>query len=268
MHNLDNHFYIKSHQQIDELVAPLKKTLALKSFVYQKSFRDGSTIRLGNQPQWFKYYYSQQLYQYSLFEHHPVKSPSGYVVWQQMSHHDKVLNAARDFDIGHGMTFSFPNHDYNEHYFFGLANHQERMMSHWLRNIDLFHHFVNFFHSRGKKLLDEAANHQLSIEIPSRAVLPHQESAWIEFTNPIDREQFFSDTPIDKFNISADSHLSKRELACARLLLQGNRAKTIADQLHISPRTAEGHLAKLKSKLNCTNQSQLFKKLVEIGLTV
>ncbi|MCP4474018.1 MAG: helix-turn-helix transcriptional regulator [Gammaproteobacteria bacterium] len=120
---------------------------------------------------------------------------------------------------------------------------------------------------KSQKLLGHAANHRLSVKSYSHAVLPQQEHAWIEFANPIDREQFFYATPIDKFNFSSDSHLSKRELACARLFLQGNRAKAIAAQLHISPRTVEGHLANLKNKLNCANQSQLFKKLVEIGLT-
>lgn len=263
MNTFDKHFFMTSHQEVNELVKPLIVSLQLKSFVYQKNFNNGEEIRLGNQPEWLRHFYAKKLYQQSIFEHEPKHYPDGYVVWEQLKHHNVVLDEARCFDISHGMTLSAPCHDGVEYYFFGLANQQQQMMSPWLRNIDLFRHFIAFFHDRGGDLLKRANKHRLCLEKQIDAALPQQESVWTTFTNPIDREKFFAATPIRKLRINEEVSLSQREFSCARLLLQGMRAKEIAGCLYISSRTVEVHLAHLREKLHCANQSQLIKVLYQ-----
>lgn len=52
--------------------------------------------------------------------------------------------------------------------------------------------------------------------------------------------------------------LSNRELQCLEHILIGNgSSKEVARQLHISPRTAEHHIANLKTKLGCKKKSEL-----------
>jgi len=58
-------------------------------------------------------------------------------------------------------------------------------------------------------------------------------------------------------------YLSKRQLDCAKLLLQGNKIKEIADRLNLSPRTIETYLDNMKAKLKCRNKIDLTIKLFE-----
>ncbi len=56
-------------------------------------------------------------------------------------------------------------------------------------------------------------------------------------------------------------YLSKRQIECAKLLLQGMKVKQIAAYLNLSPRTIETYLDNIKIKLNCQNRTELIIKL-------
>jgi DNA-binding CsgD family transcriptional regulator len=60
--------------------------------------------------------------------------------------------------------------------------------------------------------------------------------------------------------------LTKRELECLFLMLEGKTAKEIAIILKISYRTVETYLEKIKIKLNCQHKHELRDKLLPIGL--
>jgi len=60
--------------------------------------------------------------------------------------------------------------------------------------------------------------------------------------------------------------LTKRELDCAKLLVNGGRIKEIAAAIHLSPRTVETHLNNLKIKLNCRDKVELIIKLKDTFL--
>lgn len=58
--------------------------------------------------------------------------------------------------------------------------------------------------------------------------------------------------------------LSKREIECLRLLLQGKTVKLCAHELRLSPRTVEHYLENIKVKLNVKTRTQLIEKALEI----
>ena len=58
-----------------------------------------------------------------------------------------------------------------------------------------------------------------------------------------------------------ESHFTEREFQLFRLLVQGASTKQIAEQLNISPRTAEKHRENLFKKANVQNMAQL----IELG---
>ena len=52
---------------------------------------------------------------------------------------------------------------------------------------------------------------------------------------------------------SAVNRLSDRELEIFQMIGQGEEVRTIAERLHISPKTVEAHRARIKEKLNMSN---------------
>lgn len=66
---------------------------------------------------------------------------------------------------------------------------------------------------------------------------------------------------------SAFSLLSQREREVLQLMAEGKTTKKIARQLHISPKTVEGHRLRLMAKLNLDNVAKLTKYAIQEGLT-
>lgn len=71
-------------------------------------------------------------------------------------------------------------------------------------------------------------------------------------------------SPFKKLHLNNGISLSARELACAKLLLQGKSARLIAQALFLSPRTVETHLKHLKEKLHCHTKTELIGKINEL----
>lgn len=66
---------------------------------------------------------------------------------------------------------------------------------------------------------------------------------------------------------SAFSLLSQREREVLQLMSEGKTTKQIARQLHISPKTVEGHRLRLMAKLNIDSVAMLTKYAIQEGLT-
>ena len=66
---------------------------------------------------------------------------------------------------------------------------------------------------------------------------------------------------------SAFTILSQREREVLQLMAEGNSTKKIALDLHISPKTVEGHRLRIMSKLDIDNVAQLTKYAIQEGLT-
>ncbi|HCT75831.1 MAG TPA: helix-turn-helix transcriptional regulator, partial [Micromonosporaceae bacterium] len=65
----------------------------------------------------------------------------------------------------------------------------------------------------------------------------------------------------DAITVPNESRLSDREQEVAELVLGGLTYKQIADQLFISAKTVEHHVARMRQRLNCASRSELLAKL-------
>lgn len=59
--------------------------------------------------------------------------------------------------------------------------------------------------------------------------------------------------------------LTDRQESCLYLLVRGKTVKEIAKDIHLSPRTVEDHLTKIKEKMNCKKKSELIEKAINLG---
>lgn len=68
--------------------------------------------------------------------------------------------------------------------------------------------------------------------------------------------------------MSTDSQvkLTKREVEVLSLVIEGKSSKEVADQLYVSKRTVDFHLANIYSKLSVTNRLQAFREATRRGL--
>jgi two-component system response regulator NreC len=71
----------------------------------------------------------------------------------------------------------------------------------------------------------------------------------------------------EKKENSAFSLLSQREREVLQLMAEGKTTKQIGLQLHISPKTVEGHRLRLMTKLNMDSVAKLTKYAIQEGLT-
>jgi DNA-binding NarL/FixJ family response regulator len=60
--------------------------------------------------------------------------------------------------------------------------------------------------------------------------------------------------------------LTKREVEVLTLVIEGKSSKEVAEQLFVSKRTVDFHLANIYSKLSVTNRVQAFREATRRGL--
>ena len=107
--DLSNHSVLKYSEEIRQICSPLKDFFGITSFVFYKSYLDGSHIRLGTHADWLEHFYEKSFYQASVFEVHPDKFTKSFVLWSQVKSHQEILKDARDyFNIDHGITLVQP----------------------------------------------------------------------------------------------------------------------------------------------------------------
>ena len=60
--------------------------------------------------------------------------------------------------------------------------------------------------------------------------------------------------------------LTKREIEVLTLVIEGKSSKEVAEQLFVSKRTVDFHLANIYDKLNVTNRVQALREAMRQGL--
>ena len=60
--------------------------------------------------------------------------------------------------------------------------------------------------------------------------------------------------------------LTKREIEVLTLVIEGKSSKEVAEQLFVSKRTVDFHLANIYSKLSVSNRVQAFREATRRGL--
>ena len=63
-----------------------------------------------------------------------------------------------------------------------------------------------------------------------------------------------------------DTYLTPRELEISILLVQGNRYKTIAQKLSLSPRSVEFYIQNLRLKFHCSDRKSLIDLLRKLKI--
>ena len=263
---LEQHITLTSSTNIQDICRPLREHFGITSFVYQRNYTDCSEIRLSNQPKWVKHFYQQDYFLKSTFETIPSNYTSGYVLWKDLTNHSEVLGAAREHGIDHGITLLVKKNDGCEFYFFGTTPDNASISEFYLANVDLLERFILYFQDKAATLISKAV--QDKIVIPNKFERVREPGTFPILVPSESRDAFIQDTPINKLHLpdkTSLTSLSKREIDCLVLLLQGKTLKEIAEILFRSARTIEAHINNVKIKLKCRTKSELISKLLSLG---
>ncbi len=264
--------FLKHHEEIATICAPLFK-LGISSYVYVRTYVDGSEIRLGNRHDWLEHYLTQELYKDSVLEKTPEYYQAGAVLWSTLKSHSKILDSAKnDFNIDHGVTLInsveenthaeiTARRSYCEKTFFGAAQDNPGIVNLYLSNPDLLRNFNSYFKEKASKLIQQADRNRLHLLCNTELNSIQQQDLQM-----INRSKVSIKSVQQELQSPANSKsvLTRREQQVATYILQGNTAAEIADNLFLSRRTVEAHTDHIKEKLHARNKAELVIRLSQM----
>lgn len=71
---------------------------------------------------------------------------------------------------------------------------------------------------------------------------------------------------VPQIHSSRTIHLTKREMEVLGLVVEGKSSKEVAEELYVSKRTVDFHLANIYEKLQVSNRVQAFRRATSLGL--
>ena len=140
------------------------------------------------------------------------------------------------FDHDHCFMIRNQKPDFCEFFIFYAPRSNGMAINFYLNSIDRLEAFSAHFLQSAATLIEYADKHRI--------------------VGAINKKYGYEETPI-----SFGEGLTPRETEVAKLLVNGLTIKDIGVALHISPRTVESHVEKMKMKLGCTRKSMLVKAL-------
>lgn len=150
--------------------------------------------------------------------------------------------------------------EYLDLYWFGTDVSVTHIANFYFNRLEALKKFIEYFKVVGDDLLTLTASDQLiypsaSTDKTILTAFDDNDKILLPSTNTLNIVQLDTLTLKEKYN------LSHQESLCASFVKQGLNCKQIAEQLNISARTAEKHIANLKRKSDSKTLSQLANKL-------
>lgn len=265
---LDENFY-KNHvtfSSVDDIVQITKplESIGLSYFTFDRTYEDGTHIRLTNAGKWIESYYRTELYKSAIFEKDPRLFCNGFVFWSWLNR-EPIYSAASEHNIDHGLTIIERHGQYSDFYHFGttLDNFisQEKLIS----QINFLYRFVAYFKQEAHKLLMDAEKTRFALAVPAHKEIYLQE---LKHNTPGDLDDLLKKTEVSRLYLGDqfdNAYLTRRELDILSLLKEGNKPVQIAKELAVSNRTLETHMKNIKEKFKCNTLFDLGFKLGAIG---
>lgn len=268
---LKNHFSLTSANDVNEICNPLRD-IGITYFNYLKIYKDGSRELLTNNAYWIDHFYQNALYLTAGVIDIEHLLPKGYVLWSELDLNDPAYSQGQEaFDIDNGVSFVIRRDDITYLYIFASTKDNVHINNFYIRNLDLFNRFIQYFQDRGSYLIKQAEANK--IFLPERQIVNSNRFKNIEISSDI-RTTFYKKTEIGKFyllDVSDDLYLTPKQAEIAVYLVIGATAKQSARHLGISHRTVETYIEEIKQKIFKflgvnLSKSELAEFLIKTGI--
>ena len=246
---LKNHFALTSANEVNDICRPLKD-IGITYFNYLKIYKDGSRELLTNNAPWIDHFYKNALYLTAGVVDVEHLLPKGYFLWSELDLNDPAYSQGQEsFNIDNGVSFVIKRDEITYLYIFASTKDNMHINNFYIRNVDLFRRFIQYFHDRGSDLIKQAKSNK--IVLPQQQIINSNRLKNIEIPSNI-RRSFYKKTKMDKcylLDVSDDLYLTPKQAEVATYLVVGATAKQCARQLGISYRTVETYIEEIKQKI-------------------
>ena len=247
-----NHVTFTSVGVIQEMVRPLQ-CIGLNYFTFDRTYNDGSHLRLTSAGTWIEHYYRKKLYDVAIFEKNPSKFKNGVVFWSWLNR-APVYSEAALYDIDHGLTITQPHKAYCDFYHFGTSCDTPIAESSLNSKLDQLYKFIVLFQQKTFSLIKEAELNRFILPIRTNLEYKINELALVNNLDILkqgDIKRFYLG---DEFN---NDYLTGKELEILVYLYNGKKQVETAKLLFVSEKTIEKHIENIKNKLKCRTMFEL-----------
>lgn len=185
----------------------------------------------------------------------PKKLEGGLCLSQIMENQgfEKVLLAAKEkFNCNMVLHFINKTEDGVEGFGFGLPSSNIFHHIALLNELPLLRHFITCFKKEFPQL--PAAFTETQTDLATLIGPAFYKPPQITLTQPSSRNAF-----LKKMGVRMEVPLSSRDIEVVQRLHKGYSASQMADELHLSKRTIEHRLEKVKDKLSCSSKTELIQ---------
>ncbi len=257
------HVTFSSVDDITQITKPLE-SIGLSYFTFDRTYEDGTHLRLTNAGKWIETYYRTELYKSAIFEKDPRLFCNGFVFWSWLKR-EPIYSAASQHDIDHGLTIIEKHGRYVDFFHFGTTLDNFISLEKLNSRINFLYRFVAYFKQETQKLILEAEKTRFALPVPAHEEIYLRE---LKHNKPRSLEELLKQTQISRLYLGDEfdnAYLTRRELDILSLLKDGNKPVQIANTLAVSNRTLETHIKNIKDKFKCSTLFDLGFKLGSIG---
>lgn len=260
---------------MEEICKPLKH-FEITNFIYVKNYENGQFVHLTNRGDWLEHFYDQGLYKVgSLHKKGSVFNP-GFLFWETLSGQDVVRIARRDFSMFYGILLIERDAEgFFEFYAFSGSREARPLYDFYINNGDVLRRFILYFKDVGRDILQRVEKDRIQLPKEDQLFLNGGPTTHRRIHSVVPdieklRKVFVLDTKIKRYRIQLEGlkevDLSGRELDIVLCLWNAMGLVEMSEKLHISNRTVEKHLERLKRKFDCGTTICLKKKIVKAWL--
>ena len=166
----------------------------------------------------------------------------------------------------HGITIVRKIAEGLEVCFFGTTSDRPEVVNYYLNNLDLLQRFIVSFKDRAMDIINAANMQRLMPLMDKFTQINIVDSDLDAIKAMITREQFIAATQLKHYHLDDEFQgivLSAREIEIVSHLLKGMTSEEIGKTIHLSVRTIEDYLSRLRTKFDASSKSQLVQKLLQ-----
>lgn len=274
---LNKHISFASCSDINEICKPLFTHTPIKVFEYSKVYPDGSRAELSNHADHMRNAFVTRAKMSRIYTPNLIPENNSYLLvpkWiENMTSPAKKglqeqLNSQHElFGLGNEFTIIKRHKDYIEYFHFYADSNTPGMENFYINNIELLEQFILYFINTARTFINKADASPLLKPWRKQEESTLQQKHIPIFPN-IDKKLLLKDITPKRLFLCAEPrnvYLTKREIDCAKLVVQGKMNRAIAEILFISHRTVETHIESLKTKTNCKDRNSLINYLLASG---
>lgn len=252
-------FNQQTYSVISEICEPLQKFFGFNLVTYRRFYLDGKLLYIFNNKKWMDFVLNEELWITSKFKEQIRKINSDasiFSLWdEKYLDTDVVYQGLHTHNIWNGLSVYKKFDTYVETFAFAGDKSSSELLNFYVNHPEVIEHFILYFREKFNAFLKK---------IDPKILIPFSIQHLIE--TPVLNEKiddFFKETPINRFQIEEKLGISYREMQCLIWAIKGKTSKEIARLLKLSHRSVEKYLDNIKTKMDCLSRGQMVDQIFQ-----